>query len=86
MKHAIIVAASRAKSLVRKLASFDQHDLGTSMNGIVRSPLEAASMRALLGPDTLLVVPGIRSAGVDAGDRKRISTPRQAMRILEEIG
>jgi orotidine-5'-phosphate decarboxylase len=49
------------------------------MDGIVCSPLEAAAMRRLMGPDTLLVVPGIRSAGVDAGDQKRIATPRQAI-------
>jgi orotidine-5'-phosphate decarboxylase len=49
------------------------------MDGIVCSPLEAAAMRALLGPDKLLVVPGIRSVGIDAGDQKRIATPRQAM-------
>ena len=49
------------------------------MDGIVCSPLETAAMRTLLGPDTLLVVPGIRSAGVDPGDQKRIATPRQAI-------
>lgn len=49
------------------------------MDGIVCSPLEAAAMRRLLGPDKLLVVPGIRSAGVDAGDQKRIATPREAI-------
>jgi len=49
------------------------------MDGIVCSPLEASAMRLLLGPDKLLVVPGIRSAGIDAGDQKRIATPRQAM-------
>lgn len=49
------------------------------MDGIVCSPLEAAAMRTLMGPDKLLVVPGIRSAGVDAGDQKRIATPREAM-------
>ena len=49
------------------------------MDGIVCSPLETAAMRRMLGPGTLLVVPGIRSAGVEAGDQKRIATPRQAM-------
>ena len=49
------------------------------MDGIVCSPLEAASMRRMLGPDKLLVVPGIRSAGVEAGDQKRVATPRQAI-------
>lgn len=50
------------------------------MDGIVCSPLEAAAMRALLGPDRLLVVPGIRSVGVDAGDQKRIATPLAALK------
>jgi orotidine-5'-phosphate decarboxylase len=49
------------------------------MDGIVCSPLEAAAMRTLLGPDKLLIVPGIRSAGMDAGDQKRIATPREAV-------
>ena len=49
------------------------------MDGIVCSPLETAAMRKLLGPDKLLVVPGIRSAGVDARDQKRIATPKQAL-------
>ncbi len=49
------------------------------MDGIVCSALETAAMRRTLGPGTLLVVPGIRSAGVEAGDQKRIATPRQAM-------
>jgi orotidine-5'-phosphate decarboxylase len=49
------------------------------MDGIICSPLEAAAMRRQLGPDKLLVVPGIRSAGVDAGDQKRFATPRQAI-------
>ncbi len=38
------------------------------MDGIVCAPLETAAMRGMLGPDTLLVVPGIRSAGVEAGE------------------
>ena len=49
------------------------------MDGIVCSPLETAAMRTLLGPDGLLVVPGIRSAGVEAGDQKRVATPREAI-------
>jgi orotidine-5'-phosphate decarboxylase len=49
------------------------------MDGVVCSALEAADMRRMLGPDALLVVPGIRSAGADAGDQKRIATPGEAM-------
>jgi orotidine-5'-phosphate decarboxylase len=35
-------------------------------------------LRQACGPDFVLVVPGIRPAGADSGDQKRIMTPRQA--------
>ncbi|MFN3324072.1 MAG: orotidine-5'-phosphate decarboxylase [Bryobacteraceae bacterium] len=50
------------------------------IDGIVCSPLEAASVRALAGPDALLVTPGVRSAGAPTGDQKRIATPAEALR------
>ena len=49
------------------------------VEGIVASPLEAAALRRIVGPKTILVTPGVRSAGVDAGDQKRIATPAQAI-------
>jgi len=33
-----------------------------------------------MGPDALIVTPGVRSAGADRGDQKRVATPAQAMR------
>ena len=50
------------------------------VDGIVTSPLEAARVRGIIGPDALLVTPGVRSAGADAGDQKRVATPAQAVR------
>ena len=50
------------------------------VDGIVASPLEAARVRALAGPRTLLVIPGVRSAGAASGDQKRVATPAQAIR------
>jgi len=47
-------------------------------DGVVCSPLEAADMRALLGPRALVVTPGVRPAGSDAGDQSRIATPAAA--------
>ena len=44
------------------------------------SPLEAAAVRRIVGLNTLIVTPGVRSAGVDAGDQKRVATPAQAIR------
>ncbi|MDP3000927.1 MAG: orotidine-5'-phosphate decarboxylase [Bryobacterales bacterium] len=50
------------------------------IDGIVCSPLEAASVRALAGPDAILVTPGVRSAGAGKGDQKRVATPAEAIR------
>ena len=50
------------------------------IDGIVCSPLEAASVRALAGPGAILVTPGVRSAGAGKGDQKRVATPAEAIR------
>lgn len=48
------------------------------VDGVVCSPREAAEMRALLGPEALVVTPGVRPAGSDPGDQSRVATPAQA--------
>jgi orotidine-5'-phosphate decarboxylase len=45
------------------------------INGMVCSPEEVATLRAETKPDTMLVIPGIRPAGSEVGDQKRIATP-----------
>ena len=50
------------------------------IDGIVCSPLEAASVRALAGPGAILVTPGVRSAGAGKGDQKRVAPPAEAIR------
>jgi len=50
------------------------------IDGVVASPLEAAAVRRIIGPDAVLVTPGVRSAGADPGDQKRVATPGQAIR------
>jgi len=49
------------------------------LHGCVASPLETAMLRQEMGPEFLLVIPGIRPAGSDAGDQRRILTPGQAL-------
>jgi orotidine-5'-phosphate decarboxylase len=50
------------------------------VDGLVASAAEAARLRADLGEEIILVTPGIRPAGVGAGDQKRVATPGQAIR------
>ncbi len=49
------------------------------IDGLVMSPEEAEAMRAMLGPDTIIVTPGVRPAGAAAGDQKRVMTPTLAI-------
>jgi orotidine-5'-phosphate decarboxylase len=48
---------------------------------IVCSPLEAAAVRAAVGPGTWIVCPGVRPAGPDAvlDDQRRVATPAAAV-------
>jgi orotidine-5'-phosphate decarboxylase len=49
------------------------------VDGLILSPLELAPIRALVGPEMALVTPGVRPAGADANDQKRVLTPAQAI-------
>jgi orotidine-5'-phosphate decarboxylase len=53
------------------------HDM--RIDGLVCSAAEAASLRKLVGHTMTLVTPGIRPAGADSGDQKRIMTPAAAV-------
>ncbi len=48
------------------------------LDGVVCSPLEAGKVHALCGDSFLTVTPGVRFAGGDAGDQKRVTTPAMA--------
>lgn len=49
-------------------------------DGLVASPHEIGAIRAACGPDFVLVIPGVRPAGSEAGDQKRVLTPGEAVR------
>jgi orotidine-5'-phosphate decarboxylase len=49
------------------------------LDGVVASAQEASAIRAELGGDFLIVTPGIRPAGAEAGDQARTVTPRDAI-------
>ena len=64
-----------AEQVVRLAALAQQ----CGMDGVVCSAREIAPIRERCGDDFLLVVPGIRPAGGELGDQKRIMTPAEAM-------
>jgi len=61
---------------VRRLAALT---VEAGLDGVVCSPREAAMLRADLGPDVLLVTPGVRPTWAAVGDQKRIMTPADAL-------
>lgn len=54
--------------------------MAAGTEGVVASPLEAAAVRQIIGPDRILVTPGVRSPGKSKGDQKRVATPAEAIR------
>ena len=53
----------------------------SGLDGVVCSPLEAGAVHARCGAEFLTVTPGVRFAGGDVGDQKRVTTPEKAREI-----
>ena len=51
----------------------------SGMDGVICSPRELIRVRAVAGREFIVVTPGVRSAGSEAGDQKRVATPAEAM-------
>jgi orotidine-5'-phosphate decarboxylase len=47
--------------------------------GLVCSPREVAAVRAAVGPDVMLITPGVRPAGAASNDQARVATPEEAV-------
>jgi orotidine-5'-phosphate decarboxylase len=68
--------AENARERVLRLAALAAD---SGLHGVVCSALEAPDLRAAQGEDFCLVTPGIRLAGDDAGDQRRVLTPADAL-------
>jgi orotidine-5'-phosphate decarboxylase len=53
--------------------------------GLVCSPREVAAVRAEVGPDIVLVTPGVRPAGSAANDQARVATPEEALQAGADL-
>jgi orotidine-5'-phosphate decarboxylase len=67
------------RNLAEHTAALGKLAIDCGIDGLVCSPLEVATFRATLGEAPILVTPGIRPAGGDVGDQKRIATPAMAV-------
>jgi orotidine-5'-phosphate decarboxylase len=66
-----------AQAQVERLAKLAKF---SGLDGVVCSAREIALVRKACGPDFLIVTPGIRPAGSDIADQKRVMTPAEAVR------
>jgi len=84
MDAAQISAIGVERSPAEQVELLARMGLAAGLRGFVCSPQEVASLRALTGPDGVLVTPGIRPLESQTpgriDDQKRIATPAEALR------
>jgi orotidine-5'-phosphate decarboxylase len=73
-------ATGVASSSAEQVARLAELALGSGAHGLVCSTAEVGSLRNTHGPTPILVTPGIRPAGGNVGDQKRVGTPESAIR------
>jgi orotidine-5'-phosphate decarboxylase len=69
---------SRVQDTVLRLADLA---VRAGLDGIVCSAQEASLIKAKYGDRLIVVTPGIRPAGQEPGDQKRVVTPAEAMKV-----
>ena len=66
-------------SVTDQVAHLAQLAVKAEMDGVVCSALDLPSIRKHLPASFEIITPGIRLAGSDTGDQKRVATPQQAL-------
>jgi orotidine-5'-phosphate decarboxylase len=79
MDRAQLAATGVSGTTAEQVTLLAKLGLDAGIRGFVCSAQEAAAMRALTGPEGVLVTPGIRPTGADSGDQQRIATPTYAL-------
>jgi orotidine-5'-phosphate decarboxylase len=72
-------AAGYGTSVKALVAQRAEQARALGIDGLVCSPEEAATVRTIVDAGMTLATPGIRPAGAQAGDQKRIMTPAAAI-------
>ena len=68
--------AGQPEAIARRLSILAKE---CGLDGVVCSATDVSGIRAACGPDFFTVVPGIRPAGSEMGDQKRVATPARAV-------
>jgi len=80
MNQAQVSATGLDRTPAQQVELLARMSLAAGIRGFVCSAQEVATLRALTGPEGVLVIPGIRPAGADLGDQSRVATPAEALR------
>ena len=78
MLHTELLIQQTIQETVR---SYAVNAMRSGLDGVVCSPLESEMIHAACGRSFLTVTPGVRLAGGDVQDQKRVMTPSEARRI-----
>lgn len=74
-----LTAIGVKRSLQEQVEALAMLTKDCGLDGVVCSANEASVLRKALGPDFLLVTPGIRPAASERGDQRRVASPREAL-------
>jgi orotidine-5'-phosphate decarboxylase len=74
--------AGHPEGIARRLATLAKE---CGLDGVVCASRDLPAIRAACGREFFTVVPGIRPAGGDASDQKRIATPAEALRLGADV-
>lgn len=69
------------ETMEKTVESYALNAKNSGLDGVVCSPLEVAKVHSACGKDFLTVTPGVRFAGGEKGDQKRVMTPAEAKKI-----
>jgi len=78
MENELLITGKEVKEVVM---SYAYNAKTAGLDGVVCSPLEAGAVHEKCGANFVTVTPGVRFAGGDVGDQKRVTTPEKAKEI-----
>ncbi len=77
MKHDLLID----QPLDKVVMHYAKNAADCGLDGVVCSPLEAGKVHEVCGEKFLTITPGVRFAGGDVGDQKRVTTPEKAKEL-----